>query len=147
MSYLILVHIMQEYGMVNLLLALSNVLFGLPILFSIPDDRLESKWLLILVLTASIAMHLSERKHGLPGVPPFHWGAEEFLWCDRVMAVVAGLFVLVQVLKGFPIPWFLGVTGLISMGLSENLEYGPVWFTATHGYWHYCAYQVLGAVL
>ncbi len=93
---------------------------------------------------ASALMHISERKHGLPGVEPFATHSTLFLWTDRVTAYAAAAYVLHGVVNcGMPIPWETVLVGGVALLLSERFERGPVWFAATHSVWHLCAYRIL----
>jgi len=93
---------------------------------------------------ASALMHISERKHGLPGVGPFAAHSTLFLWVDRLAAYAAALYVLHGVVsRGMPIPWETLSVGGLALLLSERFERGPVWFAVTHSVWHLCAYRIL----
>lgn len=94
---------------------------------------------------ASALMHLSERKHGLPGVAPFASWSTAFLWADRLTAYCLAAYVAHCVLVGgMAVPWLPAVTGGLALLLSEHVEGGPLWFAATHSLWHICAYRILG---
>lgn len=68
---------------------------------------------------ASFLMHLSERKHDLPGIYPLNQYANVFLNLDRIMAMIG----IVYMLSFF---WYrmdviiLGVIGLLFMTISKN---------------------------
>lgn len=49
---------------------------------------------IIIPMIASILMHLSERKHNLPGIYPFNLYSTQFLWLDRIIAVSSGLYII-----------------------------------------------------
>jgi hypothetical protein len=107
-------------------------------------------FLLGAAVAVSTLMHLSERKHRLPGVPPFRGLTAECLAADRIVAVVAAIFVASRI---FASPasvavrvWVRGVAGLAALALSEHIEAGPLWFATLHSVWHYCAYATLVAV-
>ena len=127
---------------INLIVALSNLVFGLP-LFKVADKFYES-YLLVLTILASTLMHLSEIKHGLPGIQPFNLWSCYFLQFDRIMAVMSGIYVAYQVLvMGIPINWLIGIVGLILGLLSERVNHGQIWFAITHIGWHWAAFYIL----
>lgn len=69
---------------INLIVAASNIFGIIPIYYS--NNFYEKVWVWTIIL-ASILMHLSERKHRLPGVYPFNLFTKQFLWFDRIMAL------------------------------------------------------------
>lgn len=89
-------------------------------------------------------MHISERKHGLPGVEPFAKWSSAFLWLDRLTAYASMAYVAHRILwLDMPVPWTDAVIGCTALLLSEHVEWGPAWFAATHSVWHVCAYRIL----
>lgn len=126
---------------VNWAVCLSNFVFGIPIFkYTKGNDR----YLLGTMILASALMHISETKHNLPGIYPFNKWSWYFLNLDRGMALSITLYVLYYFNKGMPIPFKLGIIGLICLGLSEKFEYGLIWFMINHSIWHYCAFTILG---
>jgi hypothetical protein len=75
-------------SLINLIVSSSNIYGILPIWYSSGYYRL---WICSVVI-ASTLMHLSETKHGLPGIYPFNIYSNEFLWYDRIMAYSVVLF-------------------------------------------------------
>jgi hypothetical protein len=102
-----------------------------------------------LAILASVLMHLSERKHELPGIYPFNKYSSFFLWFDRIMAYLSAMIVA----RILFIRWNLWYTsflmiyiciGLISMGLSElmfTLKEDHSLFAMTHSLWHLIAFS------
>jgi hypothetical protein len=130
---------MMQFGyLVNLIVTLSNIP-GFFVYYKTNDK------IILLASIASVLMHLSEQKHGLPGIYPFNKFSNEFLWMDRIMAYISVLNVLYNLyLKWYIIPnssiiW--GLTGLFLNFVSEVIiknEWLP--FTFAHGLWHIYAY-------
>lgn len=127
---------------VNLVVALSNVWGLLPIVAGYKRSVFDGTLMLITVL-ASILMHVTERKHGLPGLC---WRQHSylFLWLDRIMAVVTGaygtylyLFMLTPSMNIL----CCALLGFVFMTISEH---GPNrYFMLTHCIWHILAYYSL----
>lgn len=137
----------------NVALAASNLAGG-PLLLVAHTAYVA--WLVRLMLLASFLMHVSERKHALPGVWPFNQYSSAFLWLDRVMALVCGVFgahrayllwyaagaspYLLATLAGFSL-------GLAALYVSEHHCRTHAQFVAWHGAWHVLAYWSLYRVL
>ena len=106
------------------------------------------------IALASFFQHLSDIKHNQSGIWPFRFYAIWFLYLDRFMCVVTGIYLFPRILelskekKKF-ILFFL-VIGLSMMGISE-IWCGPndlmEEFIYTHGIWHLCGYSVLHIIL
>lgn len=138
--------------LVNLVVALSNV-FG--ILFFRRVDPVTDA-VVSLTIVASILMHLSDQKHGLPGIPPFNGYSRHLLWWDRIMAYMSTLLVVGRLYGRWrmtPTPILgeivaTGSAGLVLMFVSEVVitdQWVP--FTVTHCAWHLLAYRTLSRVL
>lgn len=130
---------------VNYVVAGSNVLALGPIWCA------PTAWhaaLAVAAMVASTFMHISERKHNLPGVAPFNTWSKQIEWADRVVAYASIAFVLLRVLTHSVSPWVwpIGLGGLAMLGLAEHCERGPAWFVVTHCTWHACAYLALALV-
>lgn len=131
----------------NLLVAASN-LFALPTVIAMLDHPLQML-LVNLVMTASTLMHLSERKHGLPGIYPFNEYSRFFLWCDRLLAYAAVAFFLSLVYQHWASSYVKWVTAYAIVGLafglySETLAgNNHLLFCITHIAWHFIAYTGL----
>jgi len=129
-------------SVINYLVAGSNVFGLIPIIYA--NHWLLRLWMSVIVL-ASILMHLSERKHNLPGIYPFNRYSMKFLWFDRLMA----LSPLLIVIYDFNLTWrfiennyiqiFLGGT---AMFISENLVQNQRLFAFYHCIWHVLAYYL-----
>lgn len=130
---------------VNLLVAFSNI-FGIFMILCDP------KWVGVCTVTCSVLMHLSERKHGLPGISPFNNLSAEFLWMDRIMAYISTTFALYNMYnKWIMVPrWLIyyGVFGLILMIIAEMMITDQ-WnlFIVFHTGWHFIAYSYYYLIL
>lgn len=138
----------------NLIVAASNLYGLLPIYIAKNGYQL---WMTGVVLSSTL-MHLSEVKHGLPGISPFNRYSNQLLWLDRIAAnsLVAFAVFTPLINSNFAaisysmlyskVLWL----GLNSLALSEmtGLLISPkrlshqIFFTVTHCLWHICAYQV-----
>lgn len=109
---------------------------------------------IIIPMIASILMHLSERKHNLPGIYPFNLYSTQFLWLDRIIAVSSGLYIIRNIyLSNFTLLFnnnflLLNIIGFISMFISETSDnrvhdYQLV-YMIFHIIWHICAFHILG---
>src|SRR5437773_1707437 len=98
--------------MVNFLVACSNIVA----LHIFLDEQITAgyKWFAGVIVLASICMHLSERKHGLPGLYPFNLYSTFFLWLDRCMALLALLFVARVVFLQFAVLHAISMLGSAS---------------------------------
>ncbi|AVK74501.1 hypothetical protein pqer_cds_79 [Pandoravirus quercus] len=128
---------------VNYVVAGSNILALWPIWHAPTPWHMA---LAVAAMGASTLMHISERKHNLPGVAPLNAWSKQIEWVDRGVAYASIVFVLWRVLaRGGVSPWIwpIGLGGLAMLGLAEHCERGPVWFAVTHCTWHACAYVAL----
>jgi hypothetical protein len=128
----------MTYQWVNYLLAISN-LIGVPAFLAsqTPADRL----MVGTIMLGSTLMHLSERKHQLPGVKyldPYHGALLNF---DRLMSLVGGLYFIPRVWRD---PWSLviGAIGITALRVGEYLT-TPSPFVYLHLVWHAAVYMVL----
>ena len=127
--------------MYNLVVAFSNVL-GVPVVLA--ASGVADVTVIILVMVASMLMHLSERKHLLPGVPPFSYGCNFLLNLDRAVAVSAFLYFLPRITTDLVFENLsVCLLGLLSIIVSENVEVSPLFFTIWHTIWHACVYRMI----
>lgn len=127
---------------INALVAASNVFGLLPIVAGFERDQWHGL-LMTAVVVASVLMHLSETKHGLPGLV---WARHSwlFLQIDRATALLAGGYGLWLFLKrpshGVAVA---AAVGLAFMALSEHGTTSQGWFALWHSLWHTIAYGLL----
>lgn len=106
-----------------------------------------------IVTISSTLMHLSEIKHGLPGIKPFNTHSKLFLTMDRFTSytiMLGGILSLLQydwdnlIKLGKPF-----VMGLFFLTLAERLFVQPdniihlLGYFITHNMWHILAYRCL----
>ena len=133
--------------LVNIVVALSN-LYGL-ILF-IGETTLSMKLLSVAMIATSTLMHLSETKHGLPGVKPYNKYSTLFLWLDRIMAIICISVVTYFIYyNGLPsmMVIILATIGVIACFISEVIltnQWGL--FVVYHITWHIAAYTTMFCV-
>lgn len=127
--------------MYNLAVSFSKLL-GIPVVLA--ASGVADVTVVILVMVTSTLMHLSERKHSLPGIPPFHDMCDFLLNLDRCMAVSAFIYFLPRITWDI---FFQNLSvcllGLLSIFVSENMEVSPLFFTIWHTIWHACVYRML----
>lgn len=147
---------------INLIVASSN-LFGLwPLYKSYYGNHQKlfdhEPLLILIMIIASFLMHISERKHNLPGLL-FGDHCNWFLWFDRIMAWTLSLYVgLYLCIIGyvfvhriaFGLVFLKMFIGLQCLYASEHIEppyYPQEWFALWHIVWHYFAYDILFIVV
>lgn len=135
--------------MINLFVSLSN-LPGLLIIFD--DVGNNYKIILTAMVGISILMHLSEKKHGLPGIYPFNKFSSFFLNVDRMFAVLCSIIVLFKAIPNFEkisgMTKFFSFFGLFCGGISELYdEYQEFEYLLTHSIWHWSAYYVFRTIV
>lgn len=142
-----------DLRLVNLIVAISNLV---AYLFIPINMNIMVKTLYNFMIWSSVLMHLSERKHGLPGIYPFNIYHRQFLWLDRIMAYICITVVcfsayLIVHWQGFT--WnilfyvTLSIIGLGCLGISEYViinEYKA--FAFFHSVWHIIAYYVFCSI-
>ena len=134
---------------INLIVAASNVA-GIPLLF-VSNNSIYT-FIFSLTLLFSILMHLSEKKHNLPGVYPLNVWSHIFLWCDRIMAYICGFICCAHLYNHWSmVPNWLfnyGIFG-ISLGLISEVIINNQWtsFVIMHCSWHYVAYNFIYLVM
>jgi hypothetical protein len=134
----------KDYRWVNIILASSN----LTAIFFIDRHTNEIVGTMIYIFTmfCSILMHLSEVKHGLPGIHPFNRQSTELSYLDRI-------WLIVSISYGFIKLWYCGIIcfhitkhyfgiALVCLFLSENIEptknkiFNLMFFCITRSLWH-----------
>lgn len=130
---------------VNFIVALSNI-FGV-IYFPTRYTGIAT-----LMITASTLMHLSEVKHGLPGMTPFNQYSYIFLWWDRIMAYICTVIVSYEIYARYKmLPTHLipyGIFGLFCNFISEVIITDQHYlFVIFHSIWHHVAYHTFYLVL
>lgn len=128
----------------NLIVALSNIV-GIPCVLYCKNPMIIS-----IMIMSSVLMHLSDQKHGLPGIYPFNKFTKLFLWLDRLMAYLLTLQILYMMYyKWAKIPTYLifyGIFGILLQFISEvalpmyKLNNHKVLFVISHCLWHFVAY-------
>ena len=127
---------------VNLLVAWSNI-YGIPVLAMTiiePSMPLWTVFMMAFMVSASTLMHLSEVKHGLPGIYPFNMYSTLFLWGDRISAFVCASVISYIIItnQNWGLLMFAS-SGLLLGGLSE-LASDKILFMCLHIVWHFVAY-------
>ena len=137
---------------INVYMAMTNGL-GIPTLHKIYHSRdrhkKQTQILVAATMLSSFFMHLSETKHHLPGIAPFHVYSWYFLQWDRIMASIMVAVGVYKVEKKPISKPLLGISaiGLVCMFLAENIEGGYLWFTIFHSIWHAVAYYLMYRVM
>lgn len=134
--------------LINLFVAASN--------FSLFLFTNKPKWFMYVPMVASTLYHLSERKHGLPGIYPLNNYHIQFIWLDRIAAFASVGYVLYKCwnqpkLLNILLP--IGLFGLANLAISEHdiisAKFGvethvnQYLFALTHSIWHCCAFYCL----
>lgn len=123
-----------------MIVTLSN-LAALPAIFQATStlDRAVS----IFVMLASMFMHISERKHNLPGIPPLNKWSYQLELVDKSAAWLAGAYFILNnvplLLANYPLVIF----GLLMITLAERVEAGYMFFMVTHLLWHFSVYRMI----
>src|SRR5947208_14941252 len=109
----------------NLIVTVSNLVGIFPLWRS---TNIYEQYIIFLIIICSCLMHLSERKHYLPGIWPFKLYSNLFLRMDRIMSLIGiGVFTLLYYEKVFQLLYYC-VIALMCLFLSEELHYGYKWF-------------------
>lgn len=108
------------------------------------------KALMTSVFVFSTLMHVSETKHGLPGLCLTKW-SRLLLNLDRASSVCTILY-LIYTLWSYDMLYSRvigeGISILIFNALSENLFiHNWLWYSLMHGIWHVLAFDFLGRLL
>lgn len=105
-----------------------------------------------LSLTASVFMHLSETKHGLKGIFPFHILSYPLLQIDRLFAILSGILFLYMYIAIWPeittedrkayfmIGFFALFCQFTSEVYSQHLPFSYWFFVIFHLLWHFIAF-------
>ena len=106
-------------------------------------------WILVSVtLLSSLLMHVSERKHNLPGLILGKYHAL-LLNCDRTTAILSAGYMVYLLSVRQSLLWMQGLKGLLALitnFLSENFRVDD-WYSFWHGLWHVSAFYLLGETL
>lgn len=136
---------------INILVTLSNIFGLIPLVKSFQNENYLETIFIFLIVLASCLMHISERKHGLPGYALIRY-SNEMLWFDRITAILAGTYGLYKVIINpnlvlSCILMKLGF-GIMSLYISEILcGTDQIPFAFFHSVWHALAYWALADVL
>ncbi len=122
---------------VNLWMALTNLVV-LPTLFYSTNPTLTM--LAAVAAVASALMHISERKHGLPGFAFANW-ATVALNLDRACAIIIGTYMFSHFHHRHDL-LVVGVIGLMCMAISEFPGVPLRIFVPYHTAWHFCVYYI-----
>lgn len=140
----------------NFIMAIGSIapLFVIPIL-----DIYVYKHIMMVfaVVVASFLMHISERKHHLPGIHPFNECSQVFLQFDRAVSVLVGLYLVYQVTANVRINvrlFFVIISAFMSLWISEKPEqwglrtarpsvFSYTFFAVTHTLWHALAFSIM----
>lgn len=123
----------------NIFIAFSNIM-GIPILSYV--DNWSDYCLVLVAIVCSTLMHLSERKHQLPGIFPFNEYSTLFLNLDRCFAIfVGGYLIYTRTIRWYSLVAFL--LGLMCMLKSERFSPRQIEFGIYHITWHFFAYVTI----
>jgi len=124
---------------INIFVTLSNIIGVIGLWYC---SGLKQYILGFSVIT-SILMHLSEQKHGLPGIYPFNHCSTIFLWFDRVGAWIAGLYAILYITNVTLVIMILivcsALTGFISEIIITNQQ---KYYLIFHSIWHILVYSI-----
>lgn len=129
--------------LVNLAVALSNLVVLGQLRGASPADCV----VMLLAAAGSTLMHLSEVKHGLPGIIP---EPALWLWVDRACVALAVVQFTGRLIWAthFPDPDrradipLRTLVGLTALAVSETMT--SPWYAPLHVVWHYLAFDVMG---
>lgn len=123
------------------------------------------RWMFPLPVLASFFYHLSETKHGLPGIKPFNKYSNKLLMLDRFFAVTTILASMILIWKK---PRIMNLKliinmniGLVACILSERdffnnvikekwrkwLRVSKIEFVILHNIWHIMAFNCLNTIV
>jgi len=106
-------------------------------------------------IITSFGQHISDTKHGLPGVEPFSAYATQWLLLDRMFAYMSGAVVLFEMFIVRPYMtdayWYAilayGLSGVIVVVISERwITDDLFWYRVLHSEWHIVAYSMFWIV-
>lgn len=126
-----------------------NIIVGYSNFVALLFARKINTWVLFSMF-ASFIYHLSETKHGLPGLSELNKYSSELLNIDRFFAVTSVIHVfskLVRNPKRKNTFYFIGIIGVICLLYSEKdyffAEISKIEYLITHCVWHFCAFYCL----
>jgi hypothetical protein len=142
----------------NIVVALSN-LVAIPFMIGI-DLGSPYALMVLLPMIASMAYHLGEKKHGLPGIYPFNTMTDALLWVDRLFAFTSALFMFSVFCNNPYIAtlkiWSIIIVALLYLWISERDAFyitvykrnpavyvGEIEFLIFHCIWHILAFYLL----
>lgn len=130
---------------VNYILAASNVAGYSAMAAFIEKGEIADACMTGVIMTASTLMHISETKHGLPGVWPWGLLSQTWLNIDRIMTVVGTIWFIWRY-KAYIDRSLLteAAVGLAALRISEAIP-GP-WFAPIHLMWHGFVYHLMYAI-
>lgn len=138
---------MLQNQFINFFVTSSNMYGLVPIYYA--SNNIYRTWISGIVLSSSL-MHISETKHGLPGVYPFNKYSKQFLWLDRFMAYTPMMYVgyLMLYKKEFMLLMMLlnkyMIIGTTCLLISERVGTKHKYlFAILHSIWHICAYHTI----
>lgn len=129
----------------NFILALSNIV-GFA---DFHELHLLQKIHVLIIISASTLMHLSETKHGLPGIYPFNQYSQLFLDIDRVVAIASFIYFLQIFICKYSEgsinngDILLISTGFLCLTISELNITPQILFIILHTIWHFIAYSFM----
>jgi hypothetical protein len=136
--------------MSNILVSATNLFGIIPICIALENENYICAVIAFCAMFASIIYHMSETRHGLPGIF-LKKHSEKLLLIDRIFAVIAmiyGLYLL-YMNKNIYLPVIiLKIIIAISAGcLSEIFGKDPVLYTMFHSIWHCIVFLILGDII
>ncbi len=135
----------MDTRIINILTASTNI-FGLLPYSYVKSRNIVLSRCILLVIMASIFMHLSETKHDLVGIYPLNQYSNLFLNIDRVTSISITTLILYWYYKyQIKLP-IIGFIGIICLFISEHIN-NQIVFLLFHNLWHMLGYQGLYLVL
>lgn len=126
----------------NIVVAFSNLIF-----LAFARNKTNIHWIAFFPMVFSFVYHLAEVKHHLVGFPILNQYADTLLFIDRLGAIGASLFMIIQVYNNHHlfiklIPF--GIIGFMALAYSEmdiitNRTLSNIEYIISHSIWHYCA--------
>lgn len=146
---------------INVLVTCSNL--SLIVFMYYYNVSIMNNMLTLIPMCASMIYHISEVKHGLPGIYPLNKCSNELIWLDRISAVSAcvyGAYTLYQTGNIDYTMCAIGLFGLVCLGVSEydvvymklinnklKIHVNKDVFLVSHSLWHISAFYLLAKIL
>lgn len=125
--------------LVNVLVTLSNIIGVIGIFYCSGLKQL----VLILSVVGSILMHLSEQKHGLPGIYPFNVYSKELLWLDRIGAYIAAIYALFFIANVTGTILIMICFAALCIFIAEVvISTQWIYYIIFHSIWHFLVYSI-----